>query len=302
MLFLIAATWLKRHSVNLRWFGTVIFLGGMLFLANIARVAVLVVVDQVIGSKLFAELIHVPLGVVAFLVACGAALLLLQRHAPETTAVQAGSILNREAQAQRPFWFAPVLASMLALMALLYQPQPQTVSAQASIEWAFPAQMHAQPSPLTPELYAWVTQDGAEMADRWNFRWEDGESSTSGALMFLTSSTWRGQHRPERCFEVQGQKVESSQTVMFAEDLPARFLHLSRGPVQVSALYWFQTGNRVTDDFATRIWADLAPENQRWVLVTILLNELYPADDDGLQSIAVAVRSVVANSMKGELP
>ena len=306
MLFLIAATWLERRSINIRWVGIAALVGGLLFLANVARIAVLVFVGQVTGWEMLAELVHVPLGVLAFLGVCGVSLLMLKQQQPTMTYQTAIKSDNDESslltEGKRPVWLAPSLAILIAGMALLYQPRPQTASAQAAIQWVFPSEMLVQPDPLSPELFAWVSQDGADSADRWEFTWKDGEQSISGSLMLLTSDNWRGQHKPERCFEVQGQKVESTQTTMFGEDFPARRLLLSRGPTEVSAVYWLQTGDRVTDDFATRIWADLTPENQQWVLVTILLDNVYAPDSSAVLSLMKTVRGAVADSLEGELP
>jgi len=135
--------------------------------------------------------------------------------------------------------------------------------AQAAIDWVFPSEMLVQVDPLSPELFAWVTSGGAEFADRWDFTWQGDAGKINGSLMFLTSNTWRGQHRPERCFEVQGIMVETSQTIFFNDEFSAQMVLVSGGPQQATALYWLQTGQRATDDFATRIWSDLGQEG--WI-------------------------------------
>jgi hypothetical protein len=63
-----------------------------------------------------------------------------------------------------------------------------------------------------------------------------------------------------------------------------------------------QTGQRATDDFATRIWSDLGSERQPWVLVTLLLDDVYPPDSPEVRQIAQMVRAAVANSLEGGLP
>jgi exosortase O len=306
MLFLIAATWLEKRSINMRWMGIAALVGGLLFLANVARVAVLVFVGQVTGLEMLAELVHVPLGVLAFLGVCGVSLLMLKQQqtlmSTQTDMTGDKDESSLPTDGKRPAWLAPSLAVLIAGMALLYQPRPQIASAQATVQWVFPTEMKVQVDPLSPALYAWVTQDGADSANRWDFTWEEGDQSIRGSLMLLTSDNWRGQHRPERCFEVQGQKVESSQTTMFAEDFPTKQLLLSRGPTEVSAVYWLQAGERVTDDFATRIWSDLTPEDERWVLVTILLDDVYAPDSSVVLSLMKTVRWAVADSLEGALP
>lgn len=78
MLFLIAATWIERRAINLRWFGIAALMGVLLFIANVARVAVLVLIGQVAGWEPIAELIHVPLGVLAFGIVCGVVLFFIR--------------------------------------------------------------------------------------------------------------------------------------------------------------------------------------------------------------------------------
>jgi exosortase O len=60
MLFLIAATWIERRRFNLRWLLIALVFASLLFTANLARVGVLVVVGQVAGWWLVAEMLHVP--------------------------------------------------------------------------------------------------------------------------------------------------------------------------------------------------------------------------------------------------
>lgn len=309
MLFLIAATWIERSSINLRWFGIATLMGILLFVANVARVAALVLIGQVAGWEMAAELVHVPLGVLAFGIVCGITLLFIKRQASsgypfvyKTVELSQEKDDDASKMMKRPVWLAPLLAAGIASMAVIYTPRPIPALAQTAIHWKFPTELQVQVDPLTPALFTWVTGDGAEFADRWDFTWQGDTSEINGSFMFLTSNTWRGQHRPERCFEVQGIMVEASQTVFFDDEFSAQMVLVSGGPQQATALYWLQSGPRATDDFATRIWSDLAPERQPWVLVTLLLDEVYPPDSAEVRSIAELVRTSVANSLEGGLP
>jgi len=308
MLFLIAATWIERSAINLRWFMIAVLMGVLLFVANVARVGVLVMIGQVAGLEMVAELIHVPLGVLAFGAVCGVVLWLIKKQptsvfyvppqnvSPERDRDESSSVLKR------PVWLAPLLALGFAVMAILYTPRPQPVMAQAAIDWQFPSQLDVQVDPLSPELFTWVTGDGAEFADRWDITFQGKSGEINGSLMFLTSSTWRGQHRPERCFEVQGITIETAQTVYFDDSFSAQMVLVNGGLEQATAFYWLQTGNRATDDFATRIWSDLSADRQPWVLVTLLLDDVYPPNSPEVQSLAEMVRSAVAVSLEGGLP
>lgn len=308
MLFLIAATWIERSAINLRWFGIAALMGILLFVANVARVSALVLVEQVLGWEIVAELLHVPLGVLVFGIVCGITLLFIKRQGPSNYRFNFQAVKpvqesdDNTRVVKRPIWLAPLLAASVAGMAIIYTPRPIPALAQTAIHWQFPADMQVQVDPLPPKLFIWVTQDGAEFADRWDFTWHGQFNQVDGSLMFLTSNTWRGQHRPERCFEVQGITIETGQTVFFDETFSAQMVKVSGGINQATALYWLQSGNRATDDFGTRIWSDLGTERQPWVLVTLLLDDVFPTDSAEVRSIAELVRTAVANSLEGGLP
>ncbi len=312
MLFLTAATWIERKPINLRWLLLAALAAALLFIANLARVGVLVLVGQVANWTLAAEMIHTPLGVLGFAGVCGVIVLLLRwmpggalpkpdeavvKVAPLATDSPAwfgrphSAAKETSNAAARPLWLAPGLALLIAAMALLYTPRPQVAAAHQSVQWSFPPSMQVEARPLSPALFDWVTEGGAETADRWAFSWPGSRSEAlRGSLIFLTSHTWRGQHRPERCFEVQGLTVDAAQTLVIGGDFPVRLLTLSGGAVNVSAVYWLQTDNTVTDDFARRIWADLSPQRQRWVLATLLFDRQVQPDDPDLALLLSALR------------
>ncbi len=79
MLFLLAATWVEERPLTKRWFLIANLFVGLLFIANLARVAILVTIGEVMGWHMTAEMLHVPLGVLGFAAACAAAVWLLRR-------------------------------------------------------------------------------------------------------------------------------------------------------------------------------------------------------------------------------
>ncbi len=78
--------------------------------------------------------------------------------------------------------------------------------------------------------------------------------------------------------------------------MPVRFISLGRGDehAALSAAYWFQSATRVTDDYGTRIWADLSPQREEWALVSILFDDVYQADEPDLNSLYLALHAAAA--------
>ena len=299
MLFLIAATWVERRRLNLRWFLIALVFAGLLFTANLARVGVLVVVGQVAGWRLAAEMLHVPLGVLGFVTACAAAVALLRLQRPVAQDAWEVHVTDDAAlpALARPVWLTSVLAVAVLAMALAYTSRPQTGLAQPPPAWEFPAGLVTEPMPLKPDEIEWLTRGGAESADRRRFEWR----SITGSMMLITSTTWRAQHRPERCFEVYGLSLDDSRTHLVAPDFPVRFVSLGSGEGHglLSATYWFQSADRTTDDYGTRIWADLVPERERWVLVTILFDGVHDPHAADIQAFYIALHDTVAHSLEG---
>jgi exosortase O len=295
-LFLLAATWIEQRPFNRRWAGTAVIFALLLFAANLARVAILVSVGEVLGWRLLAEMLHVPLGVLGFALACAAAVWLLRR---QWSRIDGQSSIVPMAQGRwlapsRPGWLAPGLLLLFALMALAYTPRPQTGLSQDPPAWTFPATLDVEPLPLKPDELEWLTRDGAESASRYRFAWGD----VSGSMILITSRTWRAHHRPERCFEVYGLSLEESRTHLATPTFPLRQVTLGRSsdPTQYTAAYWFQSANQTTDDYATRIWADLTPERQRWVLVSILFDENVDPQRPDVQALYLALHGAVAGN------
>jgi exosortase O len=293
-LFLLAATWIERRPINFRWLLAAVGMAFLLLAANLGRVAALVLVGQVAGWGDLAAMLHVPLGVLGFSGACAAALFSLrwvQRPSDPITTTE------EEAALSRPIWLAPGLGGVILIMALLYVPRPQPAYAQAALQWQFPTELAVSPWALTDQEREWLEIGVVREAYRWRFKWRD----LSGSMLFVASTDWRAQHRPERCFEVYGLSTEGSETILVDADFPVRYLSLSNDQLSenLSAVYWLQSTGQTTDDYATRIWADLAPEKQRWVLVTILFDQAIDPRADEAQALFTALRSTVFTTLKG---
>jgi exosortase O len=297
-LFFLAASWIERRTINARWMLAALGLAFLLLLANLVRVAILVGIGHIAGWRLMAEMLHVPLGVLGFVGACALGLALLRRTG-RVVHLQAGQgIVAHEPGLARPAWLTPLLVAAVLVMALLYAPKPAEASGQPLPVSIFPPGLATEPWTLTPGEQKWLADSGVETAERWRFEWR----GLKGSLLLVTSDTWRAHHRPERCFEVYGLTVEGSRTELVAPDFPVRLLSLGSGKNRelLSAAYWLQSAGQTTDDYAARIWADLAPRRERWVLVTILFDRAVDPGSDGSQALYTALRGVVHKSLTRE--
>jgi exosortase O len=262
-------------------------------------VALLVLIGQIAGWRLIAQMLHVPLGVVGFIAACGAALAMLRWAGSPVVSTESDPSDEAPASLARPTWLAPGLVLALLGLAILYTPRPQSVAAATSVALKFPQELHASDWPLTQQQLNWLTSastEGSVVPSRWRF--ELGK--LSGSLLFVTSDTWRAQHRPERCFTVYGLEIQQSIPIMAGDDFPLRWLTLGQGDDQAlySAAYWLQSSNRITEDYAARIWDDLTPQTQPWVLVTVLFDSPVDLQGEAPRNLFTVLRSIVQESLQ----
>ncbi len=302
MVFLLAATWIENRRLSLRWLLVAVTVGLLLVAANLVRVALLALVGPALGWTQLAMMIHLPLGVLGFVAVCAAAVFLLRRLPPSNSTPSqerqgpAGQFISH------PSWLGPLLLAGVLVMALAYSPRfdLQTVASASPPSWRFSDQILLEPSPLSDKETDWIRESGADTADRFTFRWVGGDGqSVTGALMLLTSRTWRGQHRPERCLEVFGLTVQESYTALLTPEFPVRTLSLSYlgSPERVSAVYWLQSIDQTTEDFGKRIWSDLNSPQKRWVLVTVLFDQVRDPQAEQLSGFFTALHDSVARSL-----
>ncbi len=296
-LFFLAATWINRRPINLRWILAGVAFALALLAANLLRVAVLVTVGEVAGWRLLAEMLHVPLGVIGFAGACLLGLALLRKTGQ-------WQVLPRPVEANppeldRPRWLTPLLGGLLVGMALLYSARPETVFAQPQETWRFPPDLATKDWPLTEGELAWLEQSDIQDVERMRFEWR----GMTGSVLMVSSTNWRAHHRPERCFEVYGLSASETRTALVAQDFPIRLLTLGNqdNPALLSAAYWLQSQGRVTDDYATRIWDDLTPQRKKWVLVTVLFDTPLDSESEDTRALYAALREAVLENLLDEV-
>jgi len=283
-LFFLAAVWLEKRPFRLNLLPIYLLLITLLLLSNIIRIALLVLAGQVMNWPVIARLIHVPLGVLGFTLACVAALMLLRRLPAQS--IRPETMTQPAPRFTRSFY--AILLVAIWTMILIYTPRPPAAFAAGDTAvWQFPAEMQMEPSPLKADELAWFEKDGAETAVRYTFQWHN----FSGSMILVSSRTWRAHHRPERCFEVYGLPIGQTSTHLVDEQFPVKHVSLATGTRQ--AAYWFQTDGLITDDYGTRIWHDLSPERSRWTLVSILFDEGTALNTEELNAFYTVVEGVV---------
>ncbi len=278
--FFLVATQLEGVRLGARWLLAAFVFAGALLAANVARVFTIVLLASVLEQARFADVLHEPLGVIGFAIACAAGYLLLRllgqkdscpkdhdQDAPKTGLPRALKILAAATCASGIFAVEPARAV-------------QTSEAAAKIELAF---QHTELE-LSPQEAAFLGRVGGSEARKIRFQRE----SLSGTALFVETRRFRAHHPPEICLSASGARIDSIEELSFGRDRAARRLSIDGGTR--TALYFYQSGERTTGDIVERIWLDVFQRNDRWVLVSILIDRPVDAGDPALAELYESFR------------
>jgi exosortase O len=297
-LFLLAATWLENRRIGIRWLLVCAANFIFLILANIARVLTLVMITHVLNQPEIAEILHIPLGVFVFSTACLFTWVLLRgvpfggRGAQEHR--------NRGAQGHRRvtkvrnlFLVQAVLTVCILGLSLIPHPQ-STATPLALTNLEASLSVPTQSVDLTSFEQKFFADYPSTTAQKQRFDFH----GVSGSLLLVSSPTWRAQHAPELCLVAMGFQVGQSKKAQLTPEITGRLLSLNQGTRK--AVYWFQSSQRTTDDFISRMWGEVTRREPTWVMVSILFDQPYQLDNPEVGSFLTKVNQAVSHQFQGD--
>jgi exosortase O len=273
-LFFLAATWLEGRQIGLRWLVVCIANLGLLAIANSSRVIVLVVLTYVLKQPLFAEMMHVPLGLMGFLMASAAAWGLL-RWVPRQPTLET----LKARSSPRSTFKAPSIITV-CILALTLIPQPQLVATApwdvSALKWA--PQIQSQLVPLNPYEQKFFANYPGVTTQKQRFQFQ----GITGSLVLVASPTWQAHHAPELCLTASGYRIESMVGQALTPNVTGRWLELDGG--QKTAVYWFQSATRTTDDFFVRFRGEIFRTDPSWTLVSMVFDQPHSPNEVPIQT------------------
>ncbi|MEG4318688.1 MULTISPECIES: exosortase O [unclassified Microcoleus] len=293
-LFLLAATWLEGRQLNFKWLAVCAANFLMLVSANALRVAVLVLVAQVFQQPTYAEILHVPLGIVGLVCACFLSWLMLQKvpKFPTTKQIDFNSQRDSEILKNQPL-AKPGLIATVAVLAVISQLYHVESTKIAIAPLQLPTQIISEAIPLNPSEQRFFGNYPDTKAEKKRFV----SGNLHGSMLAVASTSWQTYHAPELCFVTSGISVNRIEQKQLTPAVTARWLYLRDN--QLSAAYWLQSSGQTTDNFLSRIGSDITHRNQTWVLVSILFDSAVNPDSPEVEEFTARVHNAVKQSLTG---
>lgn len=281
-LFLLAATWLEGRQIGLRWLFVAVANLGLLAIANTARIITLVILTHVLRQPTLAEMLHVPLGLMGFIVASLITWGLL-RWIPRSRSV---AIVEPP---QRFTFKAPIviIASILSLMLIPHAQITTTPTLDLSqLQWS--SAMQASPVALNPYEQKFFADYPGVTTQKQTFEFQ----GLSGSIVLVASPTWQAHHAPELCLTAFGYHIDRMDGEALTPTVTGRWLTLDGGTKTAS--YWFQSATRTTDDFFVRFWGEVFRQDPTWTMVSIVFDQSHSATEPAVQSFLNLVHDSLA--------
>lgn len=293
-LFLLAATWLEGRQMGLRWLLVGVANLGILAIANTARIITLVVLTHVLHQPDLAKMMHMPLGLIGFVVASLITWGLLRwvpRQRSVTYAEDAGSEekQSKKKQSHRSSLKATfiIIASILALTLIPHSQRITTYPLDLSkLQWS--ASIQTQPVELNRYEQKFFADYPGVTTQKQRFQFQ----GLTGSVVLVASPTWQAHHAPELCLTAFGYHIDQMVGEALTPAVTGRWLTLNNG--QKTSAYWFQSATRTTNDFFVRFWSEVFRKDSTWTLVSIIFDQSHSADEVAVQSFLTLIHDALA--------
>ena len=255
-------TWIRGASIDFKWLGLGLGYFVLLIATNIVRIIILVEVGLVLNFPDIADKVHLPLGMMGFIVSS-----LFYVWIFESMDSRPINERQRVDFWPRPFQFKLLVACVcVLLLSISTQKKFQATVATVHISPAWPKDLSLQTIPLSPIEKQFYSSSNAWLAQKHRFDLPIG----SGSVVWIGADSWRSHHNPIRCYQSSGLKIISENPIQIFGAHYARLLKFDDSSLK--AVFWFQSKTLSTDDFSARIWNDFMGQQQQWLLVSILFD------------------------------
>lgn len=238
LIFIIIIGIIKHIPFNFKLIINLFLCTILAVLLNIFRVYIIVLLSLDINYIVFADKIHILLGIVNYVLICLTFLFVNEKNKSENNTKPLNNIL--------------VLVFFIILYScfLYYRNHFPSHTVFKVIQ-----NLKYENLELSDAEKSLFLRHGAEVE-----KYNDGEN----IVIRIKSDNYRAMHNPEICLKNQGFKIYSS-TAEIIDSKIVRKLKTNKGFIY----YWFTNGNITTDDYYKRVFDSFFTENKVWTLIIV---------------------------------
>lgn len=277
-LLLLGLAFAQRRRIDVTFLVALAVQCALLFAGNVVRITALVTLTHGYQAPALAEIVHQPLGVLAFALAgLAGALVLLRRPAAAR-------------RRRRPRWpgrvapgfAAGAVVAMAALVGLTHERRALAATNPPRLRIEVEGAVRTEALPLSAQERALFERWGAPDATQLRLEAPYPQGDLRGAAVFVPAASWRAHHPPALCLKGAGHQLDAPRPTRIGE---VHAVHSTTNRGAHTAVYWFQAEGRTTAALLERIEDGVLGAGQPWVLVTLVVDGSVPADDPRLEDL-----------------
>ena len=270
LLFFFGATWIEQKRLNFKWFISLILFLGTLTAFNVLRIVILVITETALGMPKTAAVIPIPLGVTGFVFSCIFAWFMLISISDKESKKRSQASpkkLRRDKPNSKLCFFIIMFLFCGVWVNQKESPVDFTPHTKNNFKLQLPPSFCLKPVPLTKLENSFLLKNRKDWAVKKRFNW----NHISGTILIALNNNWRRHHSPEECLIGGGLKINKTATYLINSNFPVKTASFQDR--ELSTSYWFQSPTFTTDDFTSRIWAEILGREKNWVLVSIMFDK-----------------------------
>lgn len=295
-LFFIAASFLSRKHMGIKWGLVGLMNGTLLIMANVARIFVLVVLVFGLEQRSLADMLHIPLGLFGFVTVCLVTLYCLKFVPEESQDLKSVAVPRPliPSFSWKTLRYGVLTLGLLLSLGLMPQPDAQAAVTFSPMAWdEFMATTSVQTQAIELNIYEQDFFDRYPGVVTQKQRFQLGD--VSGSVIAVASPTWEAHHAPELCFAAIGSTIDHMEKLALTPGVTGRWLSLNQG--QRSAAYWFQSPQRTTDHYFERVWREIRRQDPQWTMVSIQFDQSLSDQDTEVKTLVDAVHGAIGVAM-----
>jgi len=286
-IFYLLLSIIEEHRISWRWLMIGIGFITCLLIANVMRIVLLVLLGAIGGFYQFADIVHQCLGLLGFGFSCVLAWGALRVSRPHRLI----NVVESELCVKFSKKIVAFFVGGLLLALWLHEPyQTNEVKSPLSVELSADLKpQHLALSRLERDFFA------NNQASVYKFRFDF--ESINGSALIVSSRYWKAQHEPHNCYLSQGFSLGFEGTWLLTNKSAVHFLRIDESGK--TAVYWFQSADRITPDYSARVIDGVLAPHKNWLMVSLLLNR--HIDKIEIEKLLLRIQSGLATQLTSGL-
>jgi len=232
---------------------------------NILRVSLIIYTDTVVNLPKLAEVFHVPLGIIGFVISLAITWLLVRYYNDINKENNKEETKTNYFHKKHSRIIASSLSFTLILLLFINFERDEIIITQNKSKIKLETNIKLTETQVSKNEKTLMISEPNDMLQKYTF----DTLNLQGSILISETTNWRGHHKPEICYTAEGLEIENSRTISAEKDFYIKEISFKNS--NYKAFYWFQSKENITDDYSTRVWTALSSSNKKWTMVSVII-------------------------------